>query len=321
VAEARARESRAVAYIALIVVCVLWGTTYLAIRISIETIPPFYMMAFRYTISGSVLLVLCRFSGLKIPRGRELIQTSGCGVLCIGVGNGLLVVAETWVPSGLSALVYTTAAFWMVGLDTILPGGKKPPAVSLRGLLVGMAGVMILILPAAWKEHFQGATWSGFLLLQLSVAGWAAGALLQKRVRVEATPLVSGAVQQLAAGLAGLFPALAFERLPKTVSLRSELAFVYLIVFGAIIGFSCFIYAVAKLPVAIMSVYTFVNPVVAVILGWLVFHEPFGHRELIAMLVIFIGIAIVRIGERGAERGMGAAGESIGEMETVGPEP
>lgn len=299
--------------------CLLWGTTYLGIRISIETIPPLYLIAIRYTISGALLLIGAFLRGVYIPTGRELLQTAACGVICIGIGNGFLAIAETWVPSGLAALFYTTCPFWMVGMDAFLPGGRKPLASTLRGLLLGVAGVVFLVLPAALKEGFAGGTFTGFLVLQISAVGWVAGALLQKRVIARAPAVVSGSIQQLAAGLAMFIPALIFEHTPQHVSTRSVVAVIYLVVFGSCIGFTSFIYAMSRLPVAIVSVYTFVNPIVAVWLGWLFFREPFGMREFIAMLVVFSGIALVKWSE--SKGTAGSIEPNPADFETVGPEP
>ncbi len=242
-------------------------------------------------------MLAAALSGAALPRRRELLLTAVCGVICIGVGNGFLAIAEEYVPSGLAALFYTTAPFWMVGLDTLLPGGKRPQLPTIGGLSIGLLGVAFLILPAALHEGFRGKIFPGFLLLQISAAGWVFGSLLQKRVGTHSSVFVIGAVQQFAAGAAMLIPAAMFEGMPHTISLRSELAVAYLVVFGSLIGFSSFVYAIAKLPVALVSIYYFVNPIVAVWLGFLFFREPFGGRELIAMLIIFAGIALIRWSE------------------------
>jgi drug/metabolite transporter (DMT)-like permease len=295
--QSAATGHRTAAYVALAAVCILWGTTYLGIRISIETIPPLYLIATRYTISGAILLLGARLAGARIPSGRELAATSAGGIIAIGIGNGFLAIAETWVPSGLAALFYTTCPFWMVGIDALLPQGRKPLGLTLQGLLVGVTGVLFLVIPAARHEGFHGGTFTGFVVLQISAAGWVTGSLLQKRVRTNVQPFISGAVQQLAAGLAMFIPAMLFEHPPVAVSTRSELAVAYLVVFGSLIGFSSFMYCMVRLPVAIVSVYTFVNPIVAVFLGWLFFREPFGYRELVAMLIVFVGVAIVKWSE------------------------
>jgi len=286
-----------VAYLALAAVCLFWGTTYLGIRIGLESLPPLYLIAIRYVISGSILLIAAALAGIPLPQGRELLLTAIYGVICIGVGNGFLATAEEYVPSGLAALFYTTAPFWMVGIDALLPEGKRPRLPTVGGLLIGLLGVAFLILPAALREGFGGKVISGFLLLQISAAGWVAGSLLQKRVETRANSFVTGAVQQFAAGTAMLIPASIFEKMPHAIGLRSGLAVVYLVVFGSLIGFSSYIYAVAKLPVAVVSIYYFVNPIVAVWLGFLFFREPFGGREAAAMVIIFTGIALVRWSE------------------------
>lgn len=255
------------------------------------------MLAIRYVISGSVLLVAAQVTGICIPRGRELWLTAICGITCIGIGNSFLALAETRIPSGLAALFYTTAPFWMVGLDALLPQGKRPLAATIVGLIVGLGGVIYLIYPAAAGEGLHGKTVIGFIMLQISAAGWVFGSLLQKRVHSRSMPFVSGAVQQLAAGLALFIPASFSEHLPHHINRRPILAIAYLVVFGSIVGYSAFIYSMARLPVAIVSIYTFVNPIVAVYLGWLFFSEPFGLRGLIAMLIIFAGIALVRRSE------------------------
>ena len=297
IGQSAAREHRTASYLALAAVCILWGTTYLGIRIAIETLPPLYLIAIRYTISGGILLLGAWIARVRLPSGRELAATSVCGVVAIGIGNGFLAIAETWVPSGLAALFYTTCPFWMVGIDALLPHGRRPLGSTIQGLLVGVAGVLFLVVPAARHEGFHGGTFTGFLVLQISAAGWITGSLFQKRVPTRVHPFVTGAVQQLAAGLAMFIPAVMFEHPPANVSLRSELALAYLVVFGSIVGFSSFVYCMARLPVAIVSVYTFVNPGVAVFLGWLFFREPFGYRELLAMLIVFAGIAIVKWSE------------------------
>jgi drug/metabolite transporter (DMT)-like permease len=286
-----------VAYVALIAVCFFWGTTYLGIRIALESLPPVYLIAIRYTISGSILLLAAAFGRFHLPRGRELFFTAIYGIITIGVGNTLLAVAELIIPTGLAALFYTTSPFWMVGVDAILPGGKRPLLSTLAGLIVGVIGVVFLVFPAILHEGFHGRTFTAFLLLEVAAIGWVVGSLLQKRVVVRAAPFVTGAVQQLAAGLALFLPAATFEKLPHTISLRSELAIAYLVVFGSIVGYTAFIYSITRLPVALVSIYTFVNPIVAVFLGWLFLREPFGLRELAAMLIVFIGIALVRWSE------------------------
>jgi drug/metabolite transporter (DMT)-like permease len=293
----KTQTSHRLAYLALSAVCLFWGITYLAIRIALETIPPAYMLGIRYLLSGSILLVAAKVAGITLPRGRELWLTAICGVIVIGTGNGFLALAELRIPSGTAALFYTTAPFWMVGLDAFLPHGQKPLVATMGGLLIGVFGVAYMIYPAAIHEGFGGNTWPGFLLIQLSAAGWTLGSLLQKRVHSQAPPFISGAVQQTAAGIVFMATGVTFEKWPSVIGMRSGLAVAYLVIFGAVVGYSAFIYVVKNLPVAIASIYYFVNPVVALLLGWLFFREPFGWRSAVAMMIIFAGIGIVRWSE------------------------
>jgi len=283
------------AWLALGAVCIIWGTTYLAIRIALESFGPFSLMGLRYFVSGALMMIGAKAWRVALPRGRELCLTALYGTIAIGLGTGLLCIAEQWVATGLSALFIATQPFWMVIMEWVLSGGAdRPHAPTIRGLTIGIAGVAVLVAPTAMKQGLGSGTMLGFLLLQIGCIGWVTGALLQKRLGTVAHPIVSGAVQQLATGIVFIVLALAFERMPAHVTLRAVGGIVYLIVFGAVIGYSAFVFAMDRLPATIVSIYTFVNPVVAVFLGWLIFREPFGRRELVAMLLIFTGIAVVK---------------------------
>ena len=285
------------AYAALACVCFFWGTTYLGIRIALEALPPFYLIAIRYTVSGGVLLLAAALCGARLPRGRECVQTALCGIVCIGVGNGFLALAELTVPTGFAAMIYTTCPFWMTGLDAVLPGGRRPRLATVGALALGALGVLFMLAPDVARLGIGSSRMAGFFLLQLSVVGWSAGALLQTRVKSTVSPLVAGAVQQLAAGLAMFVPAAAFERAPHAIPARAELAVAYLIVFGSFIGFSAFIYSMSRLPAALVSVYTYVNPVVAVLLGCLFYGESFHGHDVAAMAIIFAGVFLVKRSE------------------------
>lgn len=292
------------AWLALGLVCVLWGTTYLAIRIALESFPPLLLMGLRYTLSGGILLIAVRCLGIRLPSGRELWLTALYGSMTIGLGTGFLVIAEQWVPTGLSALFIATQPFWMVIVDWALSAGvNRPHLPTVRGLLVGIAGVGLLVYPSAVRYGWSSGTVTGFLLLQLGCAGWVTGALLQNRLKARAHPVATGAVHQFATGMVFLVLTLCFEhRLPAHVSGVSWAGTLYLVFFGSIIGYSSFSYAMAHLPPPLVSVYTFVNPVVAVTLGWLIFREPFGWREMTAMALIFAGIAVVKFSRTSESR-------------------
>lgn len=279
---------------ALAAVCFFWGTTYLGIRIAIESMAPEVLMALRYTISGSILLVFAYFSGAHLPTGRELRHTALYGVMIIGAGTGSLVFAEQWVPSGLAAVFITLSPFWMIALDALIPGGERLHGPTILAMLVGFAGTTLLVAPEILGQGFGGPLLRGFLLIQMGCGCWCLGSILQRRHQTKAHPVVSGAVQQLATGLAFAIPAFLAKPHPSAWSARSIGAVGYLVVFGSIVGYSSYSFALDRLPVSVVSIYNYVNPVIAVFLGWLFFREHFGVLEIFAMLIIFAGVALVK---------------------------
>lgn len=282
------------AYAALVSVYFFWGTTYLAIRMALESFPPLKLIALRFLLSGSILLTAAKWGGASLPRGRELWLTAAFGLIALGGGNGTLVFAEQWIPSGTAALFITTSPFWMVGLAAMLPGGERLHLPKLAGIVVGFLGVLVMVAPAAFGAPMGGGLLRGFLLLQVGCFAWCLGALLQRRQTTKAHPVVSGALQQLAVGLAYLPLALAVPEHPVEWTAPGVAAAGWLVVFGSIVGYSSFVYAMEHLPVAVVSTYNYVNPLVAVFLGWLFYREPFGWRELFAMAAVFGGVALVK---------------------------
>lgn len=282
------------AYVSLVSICFFWGTTYLGIRMSLESFPPLILVSSRFTISGLLLLAAALVRGAHLPRGRELWKTALNGVVILGAGNAALTYSETWIPSGLAALIITTSPFWLVGIEAMVPGGEPLHAPVIAGMLIGLAGAALLVAPGAFSHGMEHNLLKGFLVLQIGCICWSAGSIAQRRQATLAHPVVSGGVQQLAAGLVFLIPALLVRESPIAWSLRGAAAMLYLILFGSIVGYSAYLYALDRLPVSVVSIYTYVNPVVAVLLGWLFYREPFGAREGLAMAVIFLGVAVVK---------------------------
>ena len=260
---------------------------------ALESFTPVTLVCFRYITSGTLMLIAARIAGWHIPRGRELWTTAAYGLVTLGIGNGCLAFAEQWVPSGLAALFVATSPFWLVGTEALAPRGEPLHGATVRGMLVGAAGVAFLVAPAAAQFETNRAVIGAFLLLQFGCAGWSVGSIAQRKTTSRAHPFVSGAVQQLATGIVYAIPA-AIRHDPVHWSARGGGAVIYLMIFGSIVGYSAYIFAMDRLPVAIASIYTYVNPIVAVILGWLLYNEPFGAREAIAMLIIFVGVAMVK---------------------------
>jgi drug/metabolite transporter (DMT)-like permease len=281
-------------YLALVAVCFFWGTTYLGIRMSLESFPPLMLVTVRYLASGSIMLLFAKARGLYLPRGRELAAACFSGFLILGIGNGALVFSEVLIPSGMAGLIVSISPFWMVGAEALLPGGERLHAPTIAGMAVGLIGAALLFTPDAKTNGIDRALLSGFLLLQVGMAGWSFGSIYQRRKAGKAHPVVAGGVQQLAAALILLPFSLAIPQAPVHWSARGVTALGYLVVFGSLVGYSAYAYAMDRLPVAIVSIYPYANAMVAVFLGWLFYREPFGRRELLAMAIIFTGVGVVK---------------------------
>ena len=288
-------QSQLRAYAALGAVCFFWGTTYLGIRIALEWLHPLELMSLRYLISGAAILIAAFFSKAQMPSRRELLYTSLFGILIIGGGTGSLAFAEVWIPSGLAALIVSMQPFWMVSVEALIPGGDRLHAPTIMGMLVGLAGTALLVGPSAAREGLAGPVLRGFLLLQIGCCGWSTGSILHRRQAARTHPVISAAIQQLATGLIFLGPAaFVYKAHPPAWSWRGAGAILYLAVFGGIVGYSAYVYALSNLPVSVVSVYTYINPIVALWLGWLFYRERLGRREIAAMAIIFLGVALVR---------------------------
>jgi drug/metabolite transporter (DMT)-like permease len=261
---------------------------------ALESVPPLMLVCLRYTISGIALLTIGVFTKAHLPSGKELFYTALFGIIIIGLGNGCLSFAELWIPSGLAALFISATPFWMIGLEALIPGGARLHGPTLFGMLVGFTGTLLLVTPGLIQQGFGGPILPAFLLLQFGCSGWALGSILQRRHTTRAHPVVSGAIQQLATGLAFLGPALLTRNHPISWTGRSIGAVIYLIIFGSVVGYSAYAYVLDRLPVSIVTVYNYINPIVALFLGWLFYREPVGTLELTAMLIIFVGVALVK---------------------------
>ena len=278
-------------------VCLIWGTTYLGIRISLETIPPLLMAAMRWIAAGGLLIAVLALRGERMPARPEWPALAMLGILLLGFGNGAVVWAEQTVPSGLTAVLVATAPFWMVGIDALMADGEAITLRRLLGLTVGFAGIVMLV----WPEiRFDGGGFlAGVIATQIACVGWALGSsYARRRGRGHASGenvLVTAAFEMLFGGIALLIVSLALHETARlTFTPRTASALLYLIFVGAIAGFSAYAYALKHLSVATVSLYAYVNPMIAVVLGTLVLQEPFSVRMLLAALVVLLGSALVR---------------------------
>jgi drug/metabolite transporter (DMT)-like permease len=283
------------AYLALAAICVVWGTVYLGIRIALEYFPPMLLMGGRFFYAGLATLLAGAAFGARMPSLREFGITAFNGIITLGLGIGTLAFAEQWVPSGLAAILTTTSPFWMIGVAALFPGHERPNAKTLFGVLVGLAGTLLLVVPGALREGLGGAVFSSFLILQLGCGGFALGSILERRHRTTTHPVINAAVQELATGLVFLIPGLLMHHDPVKWSFRGVAAVAYLVVFGGIVGYSSFIYAMKHLPVSLVSIYTYVNPAVAVLVGALLYGEKFSGLDVAAVVIVMVGVALVKL--------------------------
>jgi drug/metabolite transporter (DMT)-like permease len=290
------KHERTVAYIAFAIVCIVWGTTYLAIRIALETIPPLLLTGTRFVIGGLIMLAVARFRGETLPREpRTLLNLALVGFLMVAVGNLAVVWAEQWVPSGLAALLVATAPFWMAIIEAFRAGGERVDVRSGIGLLIGFAGVAMLVTPGG-----SGGAWSvGFLIgaLAIQIGGicWQLGSA-QGKYNLRYVPLLaSAALQMLFGGIIVTIAGFAIGEAPRyALNARTFAALAYLTIFGSVIAFSAYVFALAHMRTTHTSLYAYVNPVVAVFLGWLILNEPLTWMSIMAMIVILAGVALVQ---------------------------
>lgn len=290
------KESRALAYLCFAIVCVVWGTTYLAIRIAIETIPPFLLTGLRYTTAGVVMLVIARFRGEPMPRDRRVLgNLAFIGFLMVGVGNLAVVLAEQWVPSGMAALLVSTAPFWIVVLESLREGGERIDRRGVIGMIAGFGGVALLVTPSGPAGRFDAMFLLGALVVQIGSIGWQYGTIRGKYT-AKALPVVTSAgLQMLFGGLIVDVMGLALGEGPRLrFTPRTFGAIVYLALVGSVIAYTAYVYATSHLRTTKMSLYAYVNPVVAVVLGWLVLDERLTVVSVFAMVVILGGVAIVQ---------------------------
>ena len=274
----------------------IWGTTYLGIRIALETIPPALVGAIRFIFAGAVLVGVLRITGERLPARERWFGLSLAGLLMVVVGNGGVNWAEQWVPSGITAVTVASTPFWMIGVEAVLPGGERLTARSVAGLLIGFAGIVLLVWPDLTGSGASGRQFLiGMVSLQIACLGWALGSSYSRRHPHTDNALMAAAVQMLAGGLMMLVvAAVRGEFRDLTFTPRSFAAEAYLAIVGSLAGYPAYIYALKYLPVSVVSLYAYANPVIAVLLGAVLLAEPFGPRVIVATGTVLLGITVVR---------------------------
>lgn len=287
--------------VAFAVVYLVWGSTYLGIRIGLETMPPLLMAGTRFLAAGTILCGWSLARGAKRPTSGQWLRATAAGVLLLVLGNGGVTWAEQYVPSGIAALLVASEPFWLVLLAWGFFGGRRPGARTTAGLVIGLLGVGILVLPQGSDADADSAMLAGSLAILLAALAWATGSLYLRKADMPESPALSTGMQMLTGGAIltafGLLRGEGHSFNPAEVSLASGLAFLYLTFFGSIVAFTAYGWLVTATTPARLSTYAYVNPVIAVLLGRVVAHEPIPPLGWVAMVVIVASVALVTTGE------------------------
>jgi drug/metabolite transporter (DMT)-like permease len=286
---------------ALLALYIVWGSTYLAIRFAVETIPPFLSAGLRFLISGIILLAWRRAAGDSLPTRKQWKSVAVVGVLLLLGGNGLVSFAEQRIPSGIAALIVGTTPLWLVLIESLRPSGIKPGWRALAGLLVGFAGIYLLIGPTNLKGglHYDVI---GTLALIAAAFFWSMGSIFSRSADVPKSTLMMTAGEMLTgsiallmvSGLLGEWRGFSLA----SVTLSSWLGLAYLIAFGSLIGFVSYGWLLHNAPVPLVATYAYVNPLVAVLLGALIAQEALNARILAASVLIISSVVFINTSHR-----------------------
>jgi drug/metabolite transporter (DMT)-like permease len=286
--------------LALVTVYILWGGTYLGIRLAVATIPPYLMAGTRFLVAGLTVYLVARLTGAERPKGIHWRDAGIAGALLLLGGNGLVSWAEQRVPSGIAALLVATVPLWMMLLGFVGKDRTRPNPVTLGAILMGFAGIGLLVLPGGGGTGRVDPV--GVAVLVVASFFWSLGSLYSRRARVPASPLLAVAMQMIvggslmlvASGLLGEWSRLDLAR----VTLSSLLGMGYLILFGSIVAYNAYIWLMKNADPTWVSTYAFVNPIVAVFAGWLIANERLTVRALWATVVIVLSVVIITLNKR-----------------------
>jgi drug/metabolite transporter (DMT)-like permease len=283
------------AYAAFITVCIIWGTTYLAITVALETVPVLLVAGLRWMFAGVVMSAVMLATGRGLPGPRLWGPLALLGILMNIVGNGFVVYAQQYVASGLTAVLIATTPFWSALVERLLPNGERFTTRSLIGLALGFSGIVVLV----WPEMSNGGAGGrlfvfGVIAIQLACVGWVIGTSYAKRHELGNNPFPSTALQMVFSGSMLLAAATAHgDWAQLSFTPRTIAAMLYLSIAGSLVAYSAYIYAIQHLPLQLVSLYAYINPMIAVALGTLLLNEPLSARILVAAALVFSGTWIV----------------------------
>lgn len=279
-------------------VYIVWGSTYLAIKFAVATIPPYLMGGTRFILSGVILFAWARWRGAPTPTRLEWRDAAVVGTLLLAGGNGAVSWAEQRVPSGVTALLVASVPMWMVLIDWARPHGKRPTVTVAVGLLIGLGGVAVLAAPG-FTGGARSALGVGAVVLMLGSIAWAAGSIYSRQGARPRSAEMSTALQMITGSVALLAIGIAAGELPNlqlaAVSTKSFLGWLYLVTFGSLVGFTAYSYLLRETTPAKATTYAYVNPIVAVLLGWAFANEAITMRTVVAAGIILASVAMISL--------------------------
>lgn len=297
--------------IAFAALYVLWGSTYLAIKYAIVGVPPLVMAGSRFLVAGGALYAVQRWRGADRPTGAHWLAAALTGCLMLGGGNYAVVWSEMRVASGVVALIVAAVPIWMVILDAMRPEGRRPGTLTIAGIIVGLAGVSLLV---DFSGSVGGASSGGarvdplaLLVLLGGTFSWALGSILSKGAALPKDALLGAAMQMLAGGalltILALVTGQAQRFSPAAVEARAAWSWLYLVIFGSIVGYAAYVWLLQVVDAAKVSTYSYVNPLIAVLLGWLLGGEAMTSRIIVATAVILGSVALISVRSTGSKTG------------------
>ena len=288
--------SRAQIIAAFASIYIIWGSTYLAIRYAIQTIPPFLMGGVRFLVSGALLYIWARYRGAPKPMRLHWRNAIIAGAFLLLGGNGAVIWAEQFVPSGLTALLVSILPFWLVIIEWLRPPRKRPSGAVLAGLVLGFVGIIVLVGPGNVGGHGDVRP-LGALVLILGSLAWAIGSFWSRDAKLPDSGLLTTGMEMLGGGMLLLIVGVVSGELSHFdvhhVSRSSAIGLAYLITFGSLLGFTSYIWLLDKVSPARLGTYAYVNPIVAVLLGWAIAGETLSARTAVAAAIVICAVALI----------------------------
>ena len=294
--DGQARASRTQILGAFASIYLIWGSTYLAIRYAVQTIPPFIMGGVRFVVSGILLYAWARYRGAPRPTGLHWRNAIIAGGLLLLGGNGAVVWAEQFVPSGLTALLVSILPFWLVIIEWVRPPRRRPAAAVLTGLIIGFLGIVVLVGPGNIGGRGDVRP-IGAVVLVLGSLSWAIGSFFSRDADLPQAGLLTTGMEMLGGGTLMLIVGALSGELSHFdvghISTPSAIGLIYLITFGSLLGFTSYIWLLDKVSPARLGTYAYVNPVVAVVLGWAIASETLSARTAVAAAIVICAVALI----------------------------